>query len=89
MLADNTKSGEIAYGIIAAVIWLAYVVAAVLGERRRRRALRDAPPKYTEMESPTIRTGPTPWDRHMDQVRRTPMEYYGQADGRPKPFLGT
>ncbi|GAB7353118.1 hypothetical protein MBLNU459_g3657t1 [Dothideomycetes sp. NU459] len=42
-LADNSRSGEIAYAVVAAVVWLAYVAAAVVGERRRRNSL---PPSY-------------------------------------------
>jgi len=35
-LANNTTSGKIAYAVIAAIVWLAYVAAAVYGERKRR-----------------------------------------------------
>ena len=45
MLAGNTKTGPIAYGIIAAVIWLTYVVAIIIGEKRKAR---DMPPKYED-----------------------------------------
>jgi hypothetical protein len=37
-LADNATRGEcIAYGVIAGIIWLLWVVLAVFGERRRAR----------------------------------------------------
>lgn len=36
-LADNTRKGEIAYGIVAGVIWLVWMAAAVLGEIKRGR----------------------------------------------------
>jgi hypothetical protein len=45
MLAGNTRSGPIAYGIIAAIVWLTYVAAIIIGERRRAR---DMPPKYED-----------------------------------------
>ena len=51
-LADSmnmsSKSGMIAYGVIAAFMWLAWVAASFIGERRRRIARRNAPPKYSE-----------------------------------------
>jgi len=42
-LARNSKSGEIAYGVVAAVMWLAYVASAVVGELRRRKARKNSP----------------------------------------------
>lgn len=42
-LAQNTRSGEIAYGVIAAVVGLVYVAAIVIGEMKRKR---NAPPSY-------------------------------------------
>jgi hypothetical protein len=50
-LADSmrmsSRSGIIAYGVIAGFMWLAWVAASFIGERRRKTAIRDAPPKYT------------------------------------------
>lgn len=34
-LADNTTAGEIAYGVIAGLVWLVYLGVAVYGEWRR------------------------------------------------------
>lgn len=45
MLAGNTKTGPIAYGIIAGIVWLTYVAAIIIGERRKAR---DMPPKYED-----------------------------------------
>ena len=45
MLAGNTKTGPIAYGIIAAIVWLTYVAAIIIGEKRKAR---DRPPKYED-----------------------------------------
>ena len=45
MLAGNTRTGPIAYGIIAAVVWLTYVAAIIIGERRKAK---DMPPKYED-----------------------------------------
>lgn len=36
-LADNTHKGEIAYGVVAGIIWLVWMAAAVLGEIKRGR----------------------------------------------------
>jgi hypothetical protein len=51
-LADSmhmsSKGGMIAYGVVAAFMWLAWVAASWIGERRRMVASRNAPPKYTE-----------------------------------------
>lgn len=42
-LASDTRSGEIAYGVIAAVVWLIYVASIFIGERRKSR---NRPPSY-------------------------------------------
>lgn len=44
----SSRGGIIAYAVIAVVVWLAWVAASVIGERRRARRLADAPPKYEE-----------------------------------------
>jgi hypothetical protein len=44
-LAGNSRSGEIAYGVIAGFMWLVWVAAIVIGERRRKTALKNAPHK--------------------------------------------
>lgn len=47
----------IAYSVIAGVVWLVWVGASIFGERRRKRAIANAPPKYTESaESPRQET---------------------------------
>jgi hypothetical protein len=52
MLADTmgtgSHTGMIVYAVVAAIVWLAYVLAIVLGERRRARMAHDGPPKYSE-----------------------------------------
>lgn len=42
-LAGNSHSGEIAYGVIAAIVWLIYVASIIIGENRRRKS---QPPTY-------------------------------------------
>jgi hypothetical protein len=37
-LADNSRSGKVAYGVVAGFMWLAWVAASVIGERRRKSA---------------------------------------------------
>lgn len=44
----SSKGGIIAYGVIAAFMWLAWVAASWFGERRRMIAKRNAPPKYKQ-----------------------------------------
>lgn len=46
----SSKKGIIAYAVIAVVVWLAWVAASVIGERRRGRNLASAPPKYEKRE---------------------------------------
>lgn len=46
----SSRGGVIAYAVIAAVMWLAWVAASVIGERRRAKKMADAPPKYEEGE---------------------------------------
>jgi len=45
-LARNTRKGEIAYGVIAAVMWLTYVASAVYGELKRRKLRKNSPAPY-------------------------------------------
>ncbi|KAF2621252.1 iron reductase domain protein [Macroventuria anomochaeta] len=46
----SSRGGIIAYAVIAVAVWLAWVAAMVIGERRRARKLADAPPKYAQRE---------------------------------------
>lgn len=46
----SSRGGIIAYAVIAVVVWLAWVAASVIGERRRSRKMADTPPKYEERE---------------------------------------
>lgn len=48
-LANNTKTGEIAYGVVAGIIWLVWMVAAVYGEIKRKKAPANRnPPPYSK-----------------------------------------
>jgi hypothetical protein len=62
-LAANTKIGPIIYVIVAIVFYVGYIVAIVIGERRRAKRL-GMPPKY--QESPRGSVGPP-----------SPRAYYG------------
>ena len=42
-LADNTHKGEVAYAVVAAVMYLLYVGSIVIGESKRRRAMTNYP----------------------------------------------
>lgn len=44
----SSRGGIIAYAVIAVFMWLTWVAAIIIGERRRSRRLADAPPKYEE-----------------------------------------
>lgn len=47
----SSKSGSIAYAIIAIHVWLAWVAASVYGERRQKKVM-EKPPKYEDHSSP-------------------------------------
>ncbi|KAH7402255.1 hypothetical protein DE146DRAFT_460671 [Phaeosphaeria sp. MPI-PUGE-AT-0046c] len=53
-LADSmgmsSKSGMIAYGVVAGFMWLLWVAAIVIGERKRKTASQSAPPKYSQSQ---------------------------------------
>lgn len=44
----SSRGGIIAYAVVAVVMWLTWVAASIIGEKRRARKLADAPPKYEE-----------------------------------------
>jgi len=73
LLANNTKTGAIAYGIIAAIVWLIYVAAIVIGERRKAREIRELPPKYEDAMMLNHRGGP----RGSHGSEGSQEEYYG------------
>jgi hypothetical protein len=56
MLAQNTTSGPIAYGIIAGLIWCVYVASIIIGERRRGR--NAMPPKYDDINMQSNTSSP-------------------------------
>ncbi|KAF2101874.1 hypothetical protein NA57DRAFT_64539 [Rhizodiscina lignyota] len=74
-LAGNTKGGEIAYGVVAGIVWLAYIIAAFVGELKRKRAMADQPPKYTD-SPPMTQSGPS--NGQMAEGG-SPVEYYNQG----------
>ena len=58
----SSRGGIIAYAVIAVIVWLAWVAAGIIGERRRGRRMADAPPKYVERERSTRRNQRTRGD---------------------------
>ncbi|THW57201.1 hypothetical protein D6D20_08156 [Aureobasidium pullulans] len=55
-LANNTRKGEIAYGVVAGFVWVVYIISIFVGESKRRRdrkaAVRaEAEPKRNESDS--------------------------------------
>ncbi|TID24384.1 iron reductase domain protein [Venturia nashicola] len=71
-LADNSTYGPIVYGIFAAVAWVTYVVAIVIGERRKARSIQSRPPKYDEAMALRSRSESTD--------ATAPQEYYGRRN---------
>ncbi|KAF2728635.1 CBD9-like protein [Polyplosphaeria fusca] len=74
MLADTmgmgSRSGMIAYSVIAGIIWLVWVAASVFGESRRKKARVDAPPKYTDSPRSETREREIP---HPDEGHYAPQ----------------
>lgn len=66
-LADNTTSGKIAYAVVAAIMFAAFVAASVYGEIKRARR-KPTPPSYTERVASSNETSP---ER---------LEYYGKPE---------
>merc|ERR1711881_368232 len=67
--ADNTNYGHIVYAVVAGIFGITYIVAVVIGERRRAANKRNLPPKYDEiaMENQSLRDGaPTDHSRHRE-----------------------
>jgi len=95
-LANNSQSGLIAYSVIAAIVWVAWLGAAVYGEiTRRHKAVPDHPPAYQE-SIPMATQQSYGYNHRMDhpehsgassrtQVSDTeqgPPEYYGKVGTR-------
>jgi len=70
LLAANTAYGPIAYGIIAAIVWLIYVTSIFIGEKRRNRNARSGPPKYEEAIATPPGSSPARGN--------APREFYGR-----------
>lgn len=79
MLADNTNWGPIVYGVVAGIIWLAYAIAVVYGELRRKKQPQDHPPKYTPSPPGAASHASSSQPTNATQRRDvSPAEYYGQ-----------
>lgn len=70
-LADSmnmsSRGGIVAYGVVAGLVWLVWVAAAVVGERRKKRAAVSGPPKYAQRLSGSdgeVRSGGVPAEGH-------------------------
>ncbi|KAL9630257.1 MAG: hypothetical protein Q9164_006513 [Protoblastenia rupestris] len=56
--ADNTRSGEIAYGVVASIVWIAWMSVAVWSQLKtnkrtedtREKSLPSPPPKWHPMQ---------------------------------------
>lgn len=64
MLSDNTVKGEIAYGVIAGVMWLTWVAVAVWGQLRSKGISGETGEKALGQSD----AGSSP-DRHDDPYR--------------------
>ncbi|KAH7082403.1 hypothetical protein FB567DRAFT_105717 [Paraphoma chrysanthemicola] len=49
-LAGSSQGSKIAYGVCAGLVGLVWIASMVLGERKRSKALKNAPPKYTHSQ---------------------------------------
>lgn len=47
-LAPPSTAAILGYGVVAGIIWLIYVISAIVGERRRRQTREIDPPPYKE-----------------------------------------
>ena len=52
----ESKSGKIAYSVLAGIFGLAWIAAIIVGETKRAKRGAGNPPKYTE--SPVVQQGP-------------------------------
>jgi hypothetical protein len=73
-LANNSKYGPIIYVIVAVIFYIAYIVAIVLGERKRAKQL-SMPPKYEESPRGSAAPG-------------SPRMYYGPGEYEMDPRAG-
>ena len=70
----------IAYSVIAGVVWLVWLCASIFGERRRKRAQANAPPKYTESTaSPRVETSERGDVPHPDNGHYAPAKGTGSV----------
>jgi hypothetical protein len=76
LLAGNSKDGAIAYGVIAAVMWLVWVAAMVFGEIKRKKAVRAAKAQRPEKLNEERRES----DRSAEDVELT--GHYRPAKGQ-------
>jgi len=86
MLADTLGSGShtgmVVYAVVAGIVWLVYVLAIVIGERRRARRAQDNPPKYSES---TFDTPLAPINPPAERAGSPGVHgYYGGANNVPK-----
>jgi len=72
-LANNTRSGEIAYGVVAGLIWLVWMAAAVYGEIKKARLAREGKQGDTEVpdaQSPPYTQRPMAGHRSTSNIER-------------------
>jgi hypothetical protein len=85
MLARNSTMGYTVYAIVAGIIYAVYVVAIIIGERRRRNHVV-MPPKYNESPESTspraeyFADGGNAYERGI-QMERFPAPTLGNARG--------
>ncbi|EOD49164.1 putative integral membrane protein [Neofusicoccum parvum UCRNP2] len=75
-LASGPRDWTIAYGVVAGIVWVTYMLAAVFGEARRKRNMAAAPPAYgRERKGSSHSSGGSP--SGSDQ-----REFYGRKHSR-------
>jgi hypothetical protein len=75
-LAKDQDNGtaKTAYIAIAAIVWVVWLAASIYGEWKRRRALANAPPKYTENATSPMRESEASDGAHADNGHYAPAK---------------
>lgn len=73
-LASNTNIGPIIYTVVAVIFYIAYIVAIVVGERKRAKRMAMMPPKYTDSRGSSGPSSPR-------GIPQQPGGFYGSRTG--------
>lgn len=85
LLGNNNKSAEIAYGVVAAIFWLAYVASILYGELKRKR---DPPANAGEGKGHRMDNLAPSDDEGVDERVPQHQEYYAKRNRAPPAYEG-